>query len=270
MRAFISALSTPKLGSLDEECEDAFSVSPQVSSDELIEGVPVLVSVADGASESLLSRHWAKTLTTTMVKASAENPDAVRQGQTFADTVLDAIDEWDGWLEKYLAKREELLNPIRWYEEPGLERGSHSAVLTAYFAHSLGETGDWYASALGDVCLFQVRDDNLLYSFPLAHSSDFNNAPALLNSKNRDVEIISLRVEVASGSYAVGDQFFVGTDALAAWFFARFEEGGRPWETLRDVTRSGDAQEFSAWVQDERSSGRMRNDDVTVVNVDLG
>jgi hypothetical protein len=57
----------------------------------------------------------------------------------------------------------------------------------------------------------------------------------------------------------------VCTDALAAWFLARAEEGGSPWETLRDLTDAG----FAEWVSLTRRTGELRNDDVTLVHVDI-
>jgi Protein phosphatase 2C len=270
MRAYVSALSVPKLGSRPEECEDAFSITPQVAPDEIIDTKPILVAVADGASESLLARHWAKTLTTTIVRAAKKNPNVVSNGDTFAKAILHAINEWDAWLAGYLAHREEQHNPIRWYERPGLERGAHSTLIAAHFAESSTESGKWHASALGDACLFQIRDDILVQAFPITHSTDFDSSPALLGSSNRDVKLISLRVQLTSGDYRAGDQFFLGTDALAAWFLENLEGGGRPWEPLRDVSCNADPEEFNLWVEQQRLNGRMRNDDVTVVHVDLG
>jgi hypothetical protein len=72
-------------------------------------------------------------------------------------------------------------------------------------------------------------------------------------------------VRLANGSVAEGDDFFVCTDALAAWFLARAEEGSRPWETLRDLTEAS----FADWVSLVRRTGELRNDDVTLVHVDI-
>lgn len=267
---YLSALSTPKLGNSAQECEDAHAVYPKVAPDEIIDTGPVVVAVADGASESLLAKNWANILATTLVQVATANPGSVSDGADFAVAVRHATRKWDDWLENYLNYRAESRNPIRWYEQPGLERGAHSAVLVAYFTLCSSHSGEWHAGAIGDVCLFQVRDNMLIQSFPITSSTDFTNSPALLNSKIRDGHLVATRTKFVSGDYMQGDQFFVGTDALAAWFLAGFEEGGRPWEALQEFSYHDDAREFTTWVQEERSSGRMRNDDVTVVHVDLG
>ena len=48
-----------------------------------------------------------------------------------------------------------------------------------------------------------------------------------------------------------------------SWLAA--EEGGRPWETLRDLTEIG----FAEWVSEARRTSGLRNDDVTLVHVDV-
>jgi hypothetical protein len=270
MRAFVSTLSTPKAGSTDEECEDACAVDPVVNADEIIDLGPILACVADGASESLLSKHWARTLTAAMVRVIRLTPEVCWKAGDFAEAVQYATNEWDNWLSHYLVEREELHRPVRWYEQPGLERGAHATVLAARFGESTTDLGDWHAGAIGDTCLFQVRDDQLIHSFPATSSLDFGSSPSLVNSKNKDLSVLARHASFASGSYVAGDQFFIGTDALAAWFLDSSEQGGRPWEPLSDVSRGGDQQEFGAWVEQERQAERMRNDDVTVVHVDLG
>jgi hypothetical protein len=72
-------------------------------------------------------------------------------------------------------------------------------------------------------------------------------------------------VRLAVGSVAEGDDFFVCTDALAAWFLSRAEEGGRPWETLRDLADIG----FAQWASEARRTSGLRNDDVTLVHLDI-
>ena len=99
----------------------------------------------------------------------------------------------------------------------------------------------------------------------MSGSADFDTSPALLGSCNSHPDVIRDRVRFAAGTVAEGDDFFVCTDALAAWFLARTEEGGQPWETLRDLSDIG----FSDWVAQARISDGLRNDDVTLIHVDI-
>lgn len=270
MRAFMTALSAPKLGNRDEECEDAYAVHPSVPSDETIEIGPILASVADGASESLLAGSWAAVLTKTVTELARRDMDIFRERSVFAASIVAAIDKWEAWLEDYLLSREARSSPIRWYEKPGLERGAYATLVAASFLDSSGESGTWSAAAIGDSCLFQVRGNRLLQAFPVQKAEDFDSSPHLLNSKNRDAEIIARRVEILSGSFIVGDQFFFGTDALACWFLTHSESGRSPWNLLRDISCRDDPQYFTQWICEERAAGRMKNDDVTLVHVDFG
>lgn len=87
----------------------------------------------------------------------------------------------------------------------------------------------------------------------------------LLGSFDVDPEPIVAHLRFAEGTVAEGDDFFVCTDALAAWFLARAEQGGWPWETLRDLTEIG----FAEWVSKARQTSGLRNDDVTLVHLDV-
>jgi len=265
MWAYVSTLSVPKDGATAEECEDAAVVVPEIPSDEPTDG-PVSVAVADGASESLLARPWARLLVDSTVEAVRAKPEVLHSEAGFARVVLGAVDDWDVWLADYVAERERDDRPIKWYEQPGLERGAYATLL----AFHLTDVGLWHAAALGDSCLFQVRADSLLRAFPVETAVALGTSPALLNSRNRDDGLIASNAGVAGGDYEEGDQFFLGTDALAHWFLTEVEQDDCPWEVLRDLSAAGSVEDFAKWVAVERAGGRMKNDDVTLVHVDLG
>ena len=70
------------------------------------------------------------------------------------------------------------------------------------------------------------------------------------------------------GSWGCEDAFFLMTDALACWFFKELEEGNKPWNLLRDLDTE-DGVPFEKFVADLRSGQRMKNDDVTLVRIDI-
>ncbi|WNV89529.1 hypothetical protein [Umezawaea sp. Da 62-37] len=265
MWAYVSTLSVHKDGATPEECEDAAGVVPVIESDEPTDGA-VSVAVSDGASESLLAGPWARLLVESTVEAVRAKPEVLHSDSGFARVVLDAVDDWDGWLAGYIAGREAEDRPIKWYEQPGLDRGAYATLL----AFHLTDVGLWHAAALGDSCLFQVRSDRLLRAFPVETAVALGTSPALLNSRNRDEALIASKAGLANGDYEEGDQFFLGTDAIAHWFLSEVEQDDCPWEVLRDLSAIGSQEAFAKWVADERAGGRMKNDDVTLVHVDLG
>ena len=77
-----------------------------------------------------------------------------------------------------------------------------------------------------------------------------------------DARIAAARIH-GSASFAHG--LTVCPDSIAAWFLARSEEGGTPWETLRDLSEIG----FAEWVAEARRTSGLHNDDVTLVHVDI-
>lgn len=265
---YTSALRAPKQGNSARECEDAHFVLPARAPDEWL-AEPVAAAVADGASESLLAGEWARLLTTSVTRAAHGCEDVLRDAGRFAGALVDAGQEWDGWLAAYVAEREADGRPIAWYEQPKLDRGPHATVLAARFATTSGTTA-WHAAALGDSCLFHIRDDRLLRAFPVESSAAFDNTPGLVNAFNRDHGLLSRHVRTAAGEAEQGDQFFLCTDALAEWFLRAAEGGGQPWRLLSEFTPHGDLDGFTAWLEKVRAEGAMRNDDVTVVHVDLG
>ena len=56
------------------------------------------------------------------------------------------------------------------------------------------------------------------------------------------------------------------SDALACWFLVEAEKGEHPWEVLTGLT----PEVFPVWVEHLRSERVLRNDDVTLLQVDVG
>jgi hypothetical protein len=71
------------------------------------------------------------------------------------------------------------------------------------------------------------------------------------------------------GAWDPGDAFYLMTDALACWFMREVEEGRMPWGVLRDLDTSGEIKPFREWVGDLRMDRAIRNDDVTLLRVDI-
>jgi hypothetical protein len=133
------------------------------------------------------------------------------------------------------------------------------------FATFLGLTvgsDHWQAVATGDTCLFVVRDDGLRKAFPVQAASAFGNRPDLIGSRQKG----RVRAATIREAPAAGDRLLMMTDALAEWFLAAHEAGARPWQELAGRT----ADDFPAWVADRRAAGTLKNDDVSLVVIDMG
>ncbi|WP_105971928.1 protein phosphatase 2C domain-containing protein [Streptomyces geranii] len=271
-------LWTQKSGSGREEYEDAAYCwqSGEAAADGAGRPVASLyVAVSDGASESLLARDWARLLVRDAVESMRLAGDWWQELPTFVRDLMDrSAAHWDAFLIRYQAERAAQGRPIAWYEQPGLEKGAFATVLGAEVRAVVLADGTtrwhWYAFALGDSCLFQVRDGRLLESFPVRTVEEFGITPQLLGSRNHDVELVARRMRLASGELLPGDELLLATDALAAWLLSRTTEAEPRGLVDAPAFASFDQEDFAEWVDDQRARARMRNDDVTLVRARVG
>jgi hypothetical protein len=160
---------------------------------------------------------------------------------------------------------------LPWYAEEKAACGAFAALLGLEFLHEssgIGHMGYWQATAAGDCCLVQVRRNEIVTTFPYDDSVAFTTRPDLLSSlpslNGQATEI----VKTSQGSCGFEDTFFLMTDALACWFFKQLETGKEPWNVLRDLDTEGQVS-FPKLIEQERLSASMRNDDVTLAQIDI-
>ncbi|WP_433221231.1 protein phosphatase 2C domain-containing protein [Dactylosporangium sp. CS-047395] len=228
MELEIAVLHVPKRGSSEAEYEDAWHAEPP-------SGDVARLAVADGASEAMLAGRWAAELV-------GEFTDDV------ASTAVRAAARWDAVVAEYVADREQREKPIRWYEEPGLERGAYATLLGV----QVRADGTFAASAVGDSCLFQVRAGRLLLVFPIDDPAGFGSAPDLLPSRRLDAEKVTAVQRQVSGGWESGDVFHLATDAVAHWILAHGGPDGAAALTEGDI-------------EGLRERGALRDDDVTLI-----
>jgi len=260
MRASVAVFSTHKDGGAAADYEDAATFRPSVPDDAEVPGESINVAVADGASESLLAGRWARLLVGEFAEAEplldgGDSPRRrrVRRRGGLASTARTSMSGTTA------------ASPSPGTKSPVWLGGAYATLLVAHFS----ESGTWNAAALGDSCLFQVREERLLAAFPLDTAAAFGTQPHLLNSRSVDEKLITTKTTLIDGSWEPEDVFFLCTDALAAWFLFESESGKDPWTTLRDLGTDAIPYPFDDWVAGERAAGRMRNDDVTLVRVHM-
>lgn len=247
MHVLAQVHSLPKRGNTPEEYEDAYwPLQPVNESAEEFR-----FAVADGATETSFSGTWAGLL--------VEAYCAGRFSEADRATTLIALQA--KWLEQVGG------TPLPWYAEEKLQSGAFSSLLglTIRNASSVDNAADvtWDAMAVGDSCLFQVRNDELIATFPLNHSDDFNSRPVLLSSNAINNGEIADHVLFREGSVEAGDVLYLMTDALACWFLKAFEQGQKPWKIKRSSP-----EKFERWISKLRKDKLIRNDDVTMIRVE--
>ena len=258
MHYHIDSSWLPKEGNTLLEYEDA--LYPKITGS--YEKELVTVAISDGASESMLSGKWAEFL----VRLGCKKSSCFENFDVFINR---SCRGWKLWLKSHIKTRARNSKPIQWYEEPGLNTGAFASLLCLKLDTKNDAETNWEAIALGDSCLFQIRDNELITSFPIVSSNQFDNRPYLLSSNPAHNTYVSAHAKRLTGQWKKNDSFFLMTDALAAWFLKQVEDNETPWISILDSTTSNSVQPLGELVKYLRERGTIRNDDVSVIRLDL-
>ncbi len=256
MELHAEAFWLPKHGSSEAEYEDSFG-PPTLKSPQSIKGERIRFAVTDGAAEASFSQQWAKQIARGFVKGSLGVP-------LTAEELKPLQEEW----QKTVHRR-----PLPWYAEQKAEQGAFSSLLGLEVFEAVNGAATalaWRAVAVGDSCLFQVERGKVLQAWPMGNSADFGNPPSLLcsNAANNGDGLAAAGVLVAAGGCGHGTTFYLMTDALSCWFLREHERGKEPWRILTDLG-TDEGQPFAKLVGDLRTAGDLKNDDVTLLRIDI-
>jgi hypothetical protein len=241
-------ISIAKAGNSVNENEDNILV-PSLSE---LERDPVLkFAISDGATESSFSKEWSDLL----VSCYKDKPFDIAH----LPLTINAISET--W--KSITSAIEL----PWYAQQKLENGA--------FATFLGitlnlEEQSFESVSIGDCTLFQVRNNELIYSFPITSFEDFGNTPSLFATNSKFQSDYEKSVKYLNGQAISGDLLILASDAVAMWLFKRLNEGERPWLSLIALLNYEDYQtDFSNWTFNKIKENEMKNDDISVVLINI-
>lgn len=234
--------SLQKAGYRKEEYEDAFQSGVSMNM--------YRFAVADGASESSFANVWAGLLA-----------GAYCNGKMDSDQFHNSISKLSkAWKRKLNAKN------LPWYAQEKLSIGAFSTLAGITFRSAYDSFVEFDAMAIGDSCIFQIRDTQLVCSFPLASAEDFHNRPILISSNGANNLHLQSSMKKWSGTAQAGDSFWLMTDALACWMLTRYEEGT---EVIKQIQGLTCEEDFFRMVETERKQARLKNDDVTLIRVNL-
>ncbi len=239
-------LTEAKEGNTAEENEDASDVSPS----------NLAAAVADGASFGIFSRSWARLL----CSGSVTTPERFAQPTDRDRWLAECRTRWlDGIpTERMTVTKQRKIQAV----------GS-GATLLLFQAESglLYRRGQawyrWRAWAVGDSCLFWIRRNRLLASFPGPNSGAFGLSTPLLRTLALNQASIPLH---ACGLGKVGDFFLLATDALALMFLQLCEAGELfDWSRFWDLSETAWQQELETY----RNKRLLVNDDCTLLAVQI-
>jgi hypothetical protein len=243
----------PKQGNTAEEYEDAFAYSNSH------------FAVADGATESSFAERWAQSL----VESFISRPIVWNSHSVPLDQWLSPLqEEW---------QKEIQWDRLPWFAEEKARVGAFSTFLgvcfnenghprkRSWFRNWFGgkeSSYQWQAMAVGDSCLFQIRNNQLLTAFPLNKVEQFTNRPYLICSNPQRNTGLSEQLQLAQGDYQEDDLFLMMTDAMAEWFIHRHLAQEKPWETVLQIR---DQDDFEQLISQQRLNCQIRNDDMTLM-----
>jgi hypothetical protein len=298
MKISVMCFWLQKAGNASDEYEDAFDLSYNRRGQNRLQPTPgcltferevrhPVFAIADGASDGAYPAMWAQSLVRSCARQGPRTSRSLRR------------------LVEGLGKRQmEALagEHLPWWTAQKVRQGDYAALLSLSLSPNPqgGPTGGrWTTLAVGDVCLFQIHQDELVARFPVESSDELGYNPVLLctvAAKNERVWGQTGRLR-RTGVWLPGDTFILMTDALAHWFLTRVERGEKPWHTLIDLgapppmilqlplmdeqalqkrrpKRIRPCQalidRFGGWADQSRASGALRNDDVTLLMITVG
>jgi Protein phosphatase 2C len=172
-------------------------------------GVPqLLIAIADGATEAVYSRLWAKKL------VEAARPDWT----SLSDDDL-------GEIIKQICKEFSPIEPgqdVPWFvRNKYMDQGSQATLLAVTLAGlNDGDSLEVRAVSVGDCCLILFKASGEVLSFPMRSSDEFGVNPVLLG--NRIPRPASY--DRWQGRIEPGDMILIGTDAVSKWALQCLEE----------------------------------------------
>ena len=249
--------SFAKDGNRPDENEDAARYSIPEPPD--CSGRPVRLVIADGATESAFSKRWANILVNRFVDARPLDMANLSE-ETFSRWLEPCQREWD----RHVGCRN-----IPWHGRTKIKAGA-MATFVGVHVRPAGGNGElvWQATAVGDSCLFIIREGHLHTAFPVDDPGEFGNTPPLVCS-NPSIGSGYEQFQQRGGCCRRGDLFILATDAVACWALTQHRQGADPWSAIAELLQDPLLYR-ERWIAERRADRTMRNDDATLLAVRIG
>ena len=244
----------PHEGDSENLYEDSFS--PKFAYQHHSYTDTVRFAVSDGVSGAYFSRVWADFLTLAFIK----------YGKSFFYTneILDLAEAWN---------QEELKKARGKYfdDEEILER-------LEYKIHNIGgaatfnglelklDESKWESFSIGDSCVFQIRNGDIICQNPPLSHDDFGFFPEQIATLSPTSENWS--PIITNAEFQNGDIFILATDAVSAWLVTSHDNYDTK-HKVHDTLSISSNKDFKDFIARERKLQRMDDDDVTLSIVQI-
>lgn len=238
-------LSVPKSGAEQHQQDDAgaWAIHPDDT---------LHLAVADGATESIYSGLWARTLTDVAVRKYPWRSSAFPR-------------EWLAEASRQFSSLLPDMSDVPWYIHNKLLDGSFATLSASRLDLS---SATLEAVAIGDSCIVIVSDTPpKVRVFPARYTDPtaFRGGPALVPSNPRFADRLDLVAKTDCFQLPAGGvQILLLTDALAHWFVTELSARNGRWRALLSIP---EADLFRNFVLAERRAGRLRDDDTLLIRL---
>ena len=221
-----------KRGNKDEEYEDSYNFTTSHDHQNFKS------AIADGATETSFAKEWANLLTNGFVQQDNSTEEE------FANNLSSLREEWE-----FVVRSSNLT----WFTQAKASEGAFAAFL-GIIVNLENKTLKYFA--VGDCCLFIIRDSNLIVCEPIKSSTEFGKRPYLISSlkaKNHDI-ISNIKTDIIQVQN--NDTIILMSDAIAQWYLTQYENENNECPIL---------EESPKWIDTLRGSNAITNDDVTLI-----
>ena len=239
------SISLPKFGNSADENEDNIL---EPSKSEIETETIVKFAISDGATESSFSKEWSDLLVSAYKDKSFEQaylPETIKTISETWQSMAAAID-------------------LPWYAEQKAEKGAFATFLGLTINK---EENSFDAVAVGDCSLFQIRNNEIYFSFPVISIEDFNNTPNLIASNEKYQTDLENNTVYHKGEIEPNDIIILATDAIAAWILKQKNRNPKIIQILIEQFEKQDEQNFEEWLNKKRKTNKIKNDDVTLLKI---
>lgn len=236
------SITKPKFGNSIDENEDNLL---EPSKSEIESDTLVRFAISDGATEASFSKEWSDLLVSSYKDKSFDKDHLI-------ETLKGISDTWQS-----MATAIEL----PWYAQQKAEIGSFATFLGLTINR---EQNTFETVAIGDCTFFQIRDDELILTFPVTSIEEYGNTPNLIATNLHYQTEFEKTAVYGSGSIEPNDLIILATDALAAWIFKQKDAGEKPWNHLSNILENYLA-DFENWINNQRHTNEIKNDDITLL-----
>lgn len=228
-----------------EEFQDACRIDPAAG----------VAAVADGVASAIFSGQWAELLVAAVVAGVPEPDDR----PAFAQWLQARRKEWSEAID---------VGGLAWFQKAKLPLGAFSTLLWLRLQENEDREQPYRLRgfAIGDTCLFHVRDGQVLCTFPVKEAAEFEADPLVLGSVDLKRDHL-LKFAAIDEPCRCGDLLVLCTDAVAEWGLRQSESGSIPdWGSCWDLSEA----EWCEQIETIRQQGEMRYDDATLVLLRVG